>query len=475
MNLIGRKEEQDILQDCLMSKRSEFLLVYGRRRIGKTYLIKEFFCNDFSFYATGVPGEKTRDQLKVFNDYLKKYGSDEKSIPKDWMEAFDRLRNLLEKKELQGNSPGNKRVIFLDEMPWMATPKSDFKMALDLFWNGWASSVPDILLIVCGSAASWIIDNILLDTGGMYNRITCSIHLMPFSLEECKSLLISGGHTVSERTVMEYYMIFGGIPYYINMLNPRFSVAQNVDRLIFNENAPLHYEYDSLFRSLFKNSEKHMAVIKKISSRKSGILREELLKDKNLPGGETLTKVLRELEQCGFIRKYTDYTTNKRGFIFQITDSFLLFALRFIASGKINSWSDYIKSPSYNAWKGNAFEILCLNHIPQIKKALGISGVSSSEYAWRSKKSDVGAQIDLLIDRKDDIINLCEMKYTENEFVIDAAYEDNLRHKEQIFITESGTKKAVQITLITSNGLKHNSHWQVVMHELTAKDLFSQP
>ncbi len=472
MYLIGRKAEQEILQDCLLSKRPEFLLVYGRRRIGKTYLIKEFFNNEFSFYATGVPGEKTRDQLKAFNEYLKQYGSKENKIPKDWMEAFHRLRQLLERKDVRRNTLGNKRVIFLDEMPWMATAKSDFKTALDLFWNGWASSASDILLIVCGSAASWVIDNILLDSGGMYNRITQSIHLMPFSLQECRSLLVSGGHKVSDQIVMEYYMIFGGVPYYINMLNPRLSVAQNTDRLVFNENGSLRYEYDNLFRSLFRNSEKHIAVIREIGSKKNGVLRGELLNNKHLPDGETLTRVLRELEQCGFIRKYTDYTTNGRGFIYQMTDPFLLFALKFLSSGKTKAWIDYMKSPSYNAWKGNAFELICLNHISQIKKALGISGISTMEYAWRSKKSSPGVQIDLLIDRKDDIINLCEMKYSDNEFAINSPYEKELRNKEEVFRLESKTRKAVHITMVTSNGLKHNSHWQIVMHEITAADLF---
>ncbi len=472
MNIIGRKEEIEVINDCLTSKRPEFLLVYGRRRIGKTYLIKESFNNEFSFYATGVPGEKTRDQLKAFNEYLIKYGADERRIPKDWMEAFNRLQSILEKDTVKRNPVGNKRVIFLDEMPWMSTPKSDFKMALDLFWNGWASSLPDIMLIVCGSAASWIIDNILLDTGGLYNRITRSIHLMPFNLEECKSLLYLGDNNISNKSVMDYYMIFGGVPYYLNMINPRLSVAQNIDRLIFNENASLKYEYDTLFRSLFKNSERHTEIIKKIALKKNGVLRSELLEDKNLPDGETLTKALRELEQCGFIRKYIDYTSNGKGFIFQVTDSFLLFAVKFLSTGKVKSWMDYIKSPSYNAWKGNAFEILCLNHVQQIKKAMGISGVSSMEYAWRSKKKVAGAQIDLLIDRKDDVINVCEMKYSDNEFAIDASYEKELLNKVDVFKTETGTKKAVFITMVTANGLKHNSHRQIVMSEVTAEDLF---
>ncbi len=472
MNIIGRKEELDVLNACLESDRPEFLLVYGRRRVGKTYLIKEFFRNEFSFYATGVPGEKTKEQLTAFHQYLMQYGSSESGVPKNWLEAFRRLRLLLEEKNVKRDIWGNKRVVFLDELPWMATAKSDFRMALDLFWNGWASSQPDLLLIVCGSAASWIIDNILMDTGGMYNRITRSIHLMPFSVKECEQLLIAGGNVVTPKIVMDSYMIFGGIPYYLNMFNNRLSLAQNVDKLLFQEGGALHEEYRMLFHSLFRNANRHYAVLKKLATKKHGILREELLADKSVPDGETLTKTLRELEQCGFIRKYNDFTTNNKNGIFQITDPFVLFALKFLVPGKVASWMDYLKSSAYNAWVGNAFEILCLNHVREIKRALGIEGVSSMEYSWRSKKSDPGAQIDLLIDRKDDIINLCEMKYSDDVFSIHASYERELLHKESVFRLESGTKKAIHITMVTSNGLKKNDHWQAAVNSLSAEEIF---
>ncbi|MBQ7565323.1 MAG: AAA family ATPase [Lachnospiraceae bacterium] len=471
MNIIGRKEEQDILQDCLESKRPEFLLVYGRRRIGKTYLVKEFFRNEFSFFATGVPGEKTRDQLSAFNEYLIQYGDTESRIPKNWLEAFRRLRTLLEQRNVKRDTWSGKRVIFLDEMPWMATAKSDFTMALDLFWNGWASTQTDLLLIVCGSAASWIIDHILMDTGGMYNRITRSIHLMPLSLKECKELLSLNGNIIPSKGVIDCYMVFGGVPYYLNMLNPRLSLARNIDRLIFQENGTLHHEYDMLFRSLFRNADNHFAVLKKLGERKDGILREELLDDPDIPGGETLTRTLKELEQCGFVRKYRNYSMKSKSGIFQITDPFTLFALKFVVPDKVSSWMDYLKTPSYNAWTGNAFEILCLNHVREIKRCLGVEGVSSEEYAWRSKKAVPGVQIDLLIDRKDDIINLCEMKYSDGEYAIDAAYEKELLYKQSVFSEESKTRKALHITMVTSGGLKRNRHWQIAVNEVSAERL----
>lgn len=473
MNIIGRAEETDVIRTCISSNMPEFLAIYGRRRVGKTYLIKEFFNNSFSFYATGVPEGNMRMQLKVFNDELIRYGSGERSIPKDWLEAFGRLRNLLESKDVYREAENNKRVIFLDELPWMDTAKSDFKVALDYFWNSWASAQQDIILIICGSAASWIIDNIIMDTGGFYGRVTRRIHLMPFSLRECEEILKTGGE-VTRKQVMEYYMIFGGVPYYINMFDHSLSVAQNVDKLLFRENSLLKREYEMLFRSLFrKRSDKHLKVIEAIAKKRIGVLREELLDDKSLPSGEALTTILNELEQCGFIRRYADYRTNSKGHLFQVIDPFVLFSIRFMDNAGVTSWMEYINSPSYNAWIGNAFEILCLNHISQIKTALGVSGVGSSEYSWRSKKSKPGAQIDLLIDRRDDIINICEMKYSENEYVIDADYEVNLKNKMEVFRKETDTKKALHITMVTANGLKHNAHWQVVLNEITADQLFS--
>ena len=474
MNIIGRAAEKETIFDCLASPRPEFLLVYGRRRIGKTYLVKEYFNNRFSFYATGVPEDKTRGQLKAFNEELIRYGSPDRKIPSDWMEAFRRLRDILEREDVYREAEFNKRVVFLDELPWMSTPRSDFLMALDLFWNGWASTQQDLLLIVCGSAASWIIDNILMDTGGLYNRVTKQIHLKPFSLSECGKLLEAGGNIVTPKLVIDYYMVFGGVPYYINMFNHRLSVAQNIDALLFSENGILKREYEIMFRSLFRKAEKHMAVIEAIAAKKDGVLREELLKNDKLPGGETLSKVLNELEQCGFIRKYQSITTPSQGFIFQVTDSFTLFSIKFVNKKGVSSWMEYLKTPSYNTWAGNAFEIVCLNHVEQIKKALGIAGVGSSEYAWKSKRAKPGAQIDLIIDRKDDIINICEMKYSSDEFAIEEDYEKNLINKMEAFRKETSTKKALHLTMITANGLKHNAHWQIVVNELDAKALFDQ-
>lgn len=474
MKLIGRERENDILDKCVESKRPEFLIVYGRRRVGKTFLIKEYFNEHFSFYSTGIPDEKTRSQLKAFNESLVYYGDSVKTIPKDWFEAFRRLRMILEKETVTRDYSSGKRIVFLDEVPWMDTARSDFKSAFDFFWNSWGSAQEDLLLIVCGSATSWIISNILDDRGGFYNRVTKRLHLDPFTLGECEEYYRNNGINLRRDKIIESYMIFGGIPYYLNLYDRKLSLAQNVERLVFDPNGDLHNEYDMLFRSLFKRPDNHIKLIEAMAQKKKGLQRTDLAEISGVPDGESLTKSLRELEQCGFIRKYDNLTMSVNGCFYQVTDPFVLFNLNLMKKANIKSWQAFIKSPDYYAWRGNAFEILCLNHISQIKAALGISGVESSEYSWKSKAKKGGAQIDLLIDRRDDVINLCEMKCTDKEFVIDSEYRDELLAKLDVFTNEVKPKKAVHITIITSNGLKRNDNIDIVQNIVESDKLFAQ-
>lgn len=472
MNIIGREREKDIVLRCLESKRPEFLVVFGRRRVGKTYLIKEYFSEHFSFYTTGIPDAKTRNQLKAFNESLKYFGDRENRIPADWFEAFGRLRSLLEDENVRRDYSSGKRVVFLDEVPWMDTARSDFKSAFDFFWNSWGSSQKDLLLIVCGSATSWIVTNILNDTGGFHNRVTRQMHIEPFTLGECEMFFKENGIALGREKIIEFYMIFGGVPYYLNLYDRRLSLAQNVDRLIFDERGDLHYEYEHLFRSLFRKADNHIKLIETMSELKRGVQRAELAKESGVPDGESLTKALRELEQCGFIRRYNNLTSPVNGAFYQVTDPFVLFSLHFARGGKVHTWQKFIKTPDYYAWRGNAFEIVCLLHVPQIKQALGISGVDSAEYSWKSKKKAGGAQIDLLIDRADDVINLCEMKCTDKEFEITGQYKKELINKADVFIEETGSTKAVHITMITSGGLKSNEHSDVVQNVVSPDKLF---
>ena len=469
--MIGRKEETEILEDLLSSRKPEFLALYGRRRIGKTYLIKEFFNDSFSFYATGVQNCNTKQQLRVFKEALDKYGDKKNTIPKDWFEAFSRLEALLEDDNVKREYRSGKRVVFLDELPWMDTARSDFKSAFDYFWNSWGSSQKDLLMIICGSATSWIINNIVKDTGGFYNRLTRQIRLMPFTLSECESFLKDNGLRYTRKQVVECYMIFGGVPYYLNYLKPQYSLAQNVDMIFFNENSPLKYEFQQMFRALFRNSDHYLAIVKELAKKQYGLTRTELI-DSGKAEGKTLTRCLEDLEQCGFIRRYHNYSTKKNGDHYQLIDPMCLFYLTFIEKGTIGSWMDHINTPAYYNWCGLAFEKVCLLHTKQIKQKLGISGVSSNESAWESKKTKPGAQIDLLIDRKDDVVNVCEIKYSQEPFSIDADYEKKLIHKVEALRTETGTKKALWITMITFSGLANNQYKNCVVYELVGDDLF---
>lgn len=472
VNIIGRYREKDQLERCVLSGRPEFLVVYGRRRVGKTFLVKEYFNNSFSFYSTGVLEGKTRSQLKAFNEALISYGDEEKKIPKDWFEAFRRLKRLLDKDDVARDYASGRKVVFLDEAPWMDTARSDFRMALDYFWNSWGSSQKDLLLIVCGSATSWIVSHILFDRGGFYNRITGKLHLMPFNLKECEEFFKNNGITMTRKQVIDSYMVFGGIPYYLNLFDRRLSLVQNIDNLVINRQGQLHYEAEHLFTSLFRNPGNHMKIISALTAKRRGMTRTDLVERSGVSDGEGLTKALRELEQCSFIRRYKNYTCDKQGYIYQLIDPFVLYSACFLKEDLFDSWQSYYKTPAYYAWRGNAFEIIGLWHVHEIKAALGITGISSMEYSWKSKKKKDGTQIDLLIDRRDDVINLCEMKYTDDEFAIDAGYAKELVNKAEVFRSEAAPDKAVYITLVTVSGLKRNEYSDVVQNVITGGELF---
>ena len=472
MKIIGRKNEKEKLLRCLNSKNPEFVVVYGRRRVGKTYLIREFFNKQFSFYATGLTDEKTKGQLRAFNESLINYGNKQKELPKDWFEAFSRLRELLESPKVYREPINNKRVIFLDELPWMDTARSDFKSALDYFWNSWGSAQDDLVLIVCGSATSWIINNLLSGKKGFHNRVTKRIRLAPFTLKECEELFALNDIVMTRSQMIESYMVFGGIPYYLNLMDSRLSLAQNINELCFKEYGELHSEYYNLFRSLFVKPEKHMAILEELAKKKDGITRSELAKIKTIGGGSVLTKDLRELEECGFIRRFSNYTKEENDALYQLIDPFTLFAVNFIESKKCTSWNEYINSPGYNSWRGNSFEIVCLNHIDQIKASLGISGVETNVYSWRSSRSEKGAQIDLIIDRKDGVINLCEMKYTNEEYALDRDEYYKIQNRLATFQKETAVNKAIHVTLVSGNGFKRNKYSEIVQNTIVGEELF---
>lgn len=469
--LIGRLEEQDELRTAYNSEYSEFVAVYGRRRVGKTFLIREAFDYKFTFSHTGLSKKNTKAQLQNFQSSLRSQGMPKAPLPENWLEAFDLLANLLSKSE------DKRKVVFIDEMPWMDAPRSSFLTALEHFWNGWASARKDILLIICGSSTSWIINKIIHNHGGLHNRLTYRIQLQPFTLCECEQYARHLHLEMNRKQIMECYMIMGGIPYYWSKLKHGKSLAQNIDRLFFAHDGELRNEFSQLYASLFNHPELYIDIINLLGKKKIGMTRNEIVDSWKKSSNGKLTTILKDLESCGFIRKYHSIGMKNKNAIFQLIDNYTLFYFKFIDDNLINDehfWAKSHDTPTFATWAGLAFERICLLHARQIKEKLGISGVISSEYAWRLEKTDEhpGTQIDLLIDRNDDVINLCEMKYSKTSFSIDDNYNETLQQRRALFKAETKTTKAIHITMVTSMGLIRNANYFEIQNEVTAEDLF---
>ena len=469
-DLIGRKSEIKRLTDYVQSEKSELLAVYGRRRVGKTFLIKQFFNENFTFYFSGAENASKQQQLFNFTTALNTYSGVENVVSDNWQIAFVQLEQYLRKVKTKG-----RKVIFIDELPWLDNAKSGFLSAFEYFWNTYASSQKEIFLIICGSATSWIMNKIIKNRGGLHNRVTRQIWLEPFTLNETEQFLKSKKIAFSRFQIAECYMILGGIPYYLEQLEKSLSLSQNIDNLFFTKNATLQSEYSKLYASLFKSPEKYMQIVEVLAKKRKGLTRDEIVKFSNISNGGGLTTMLEELELCGFILINNNFTTKKNLQLYQLTDFYSLFYLNFVKNKKGTNndyWSSLIDNTTHKAWAGYSFELLCQSHICQIKRALSIGGVVSYSSGWRSKNAETGAQIDLLIDRNDSIINLCEMKYTTKEFIITKSYDEILRNKRGVFIEESNTKKSVHITMITTYGVKHNEYWGNIQSEVLLDDLF---
>lgn len=469
--LIGRQAEIREIHRYMERDEAQFIAVYGRRRVGKTYLVREAFDNTFTFYHTGSYEAPLKDQLEQFRITLLKYGLKKCNKLKNWFEAFFKLDELIEQ------SKDKHKVIFIDELPWLDTPKSHFISALEHFWNAWASAQRNLTLVVCGSATSWIIKNLFNNHGGLYNRLTGRIYLEPFSLLECEEFSRAKHLSLSRKNIAEAYMILGGIPYYWNYLQANLSLSQNIDRMFFAENAPLRGEYKALYHSLFKNPEPYLKIVSLLSTKKSGMSRDELMHNCEFSSSNTFAQALQELEECGFIRKFYSIGKKKKDALFQLMDNFTLFHFQFIEGERPdeNFWTNLGGTPQKFAWEGFSFERLCLWHLPQIKKTLGISGISTNTCSWLYKgdSDHDGAQIDLLIDRRDDTINLCEMKYSDKPYRLEKEEYEKLINRISTFRKVTKTNKAIHTTLITTVGLDHSGYWNEVQSTITLDDLFA--
>jgi uncharacterized protein len=433
--------------------------------------VKEFFGNQFAFYATGLANSNTKTQLLNFSIFLNTSFNKEFKVPATWLEAFHILQTELSLIECT-------KVIFIDELPWFDTKKSDFLTGLEFFWNGWASTQPNLKLIVCGSASSWMLNELIRNKGGLYNRVTQRIKIEPFSLHETELFLEAKDIHLDRYQILNLYMVMGGVPYYLEQLKKGQSATQNIERVCFEETGLLKTEFKFIFSSLFNNAGKHEQLLRKIYEMGSRATRENIVKRLQIISGGDITIKLNELEESGFVKSYVPFGGHKTKKIFVISDYYTLFYLKFIEhSGKYETgnWASSINDSAVNTWAGLAYEQICWDHVKNIKTKLGIAGVYSETSTW-AKKGDsetTGAQIDLIIDRKDRVINLCEIKISVNEYKITKAYDANLRNKVALFREQTKTKKSVFLTMITTFGLVKNEYsHSIVQNELTMDDLF---
>ena len=472
--MVGRKNEIERLHEAYKSDHSQFIAVYGRRRVGKTFLIREAFDYTFSFQHVGRVSGSREEQLLYFRDSLVDSGHTECPMLKSWREAFRELQKLLEV------SKDKRKVVFIDELPYMATHKSDMVGALEHFWNGWCSARKDILLIICGSSASWLLKKIIRDKGGLHNRVTGQIHLSPFTLAECEEYVKAKGLKYTKRQIAECYMILGGIPYYWDYLRKGKSIPQCIDEMFFSRDGGLRNEYEELFRSLFESPEPYMEIVSALGESGTGMTRDELAKKLKQTSCGPFSNKLDDLEKCGFIEKFRTFGLSKNGGSYRLMDNFTLFYFKFMWKNCDHDerfWSNNAKTPMFFAWSGYAFERLCVQHLSQIKAALGISGVKSSISVWRHRPDDecpLGAQIDLVIDRDDGIINLCEMKFSKSEFIVTKKYNAELDAREACFAAVTKSRKTLHRTFITAEGVFENEYSDDIQSKVQLEDLFKR-
>jgi uncharacterized protein len=471
--IVGRQKEMDTLQEALSSDEAEMVAVLGRRRIGKTFLVSTFYKENIVFELSGTQGATVGKQLKNFRDELSEFYDNKLPIelPLDWLAAFQLLKQYL--KTLDSTQ---KKVIFFDEVPWLAGHKSGFLEALGYFWNSWASR-QNLVVVICGSAASWMIRRIVHDKGGLHNRITKRIDLKPFTLSETELYLQSKRIFYDRFQVLHLYMAMGGVPQYLKAVKAGQSAAQNIDQICFAEGGLLRDEFSKLYAALFNQADKHIAIIRALASKWKGMDRNEIIEKTKMESGGGVTSMLEELEQSGFITAYYTFGKKQKDVIYRLTDPYSLFFLHFIETdtqGK-GVWLQLSSSQKYKSWTGYAFENLALCHIPQIKKAMGISGIyaSASTFYQKNTIDRSGAQIDLILDRNDHVVNLFELKFYDEIFNPTQSFADNLREKKSIFKATTGSNKQLSWVLLSSFGLKHNQHsLGLIDNSLTMDALF---
>jgi len=466
--IIGRDAEMQKFREWYDSDKNEFIALYGRRRVGKTFLVKSFFNEKFDFYASGVIDGSMETQIEAFNTALARYGYNGQKA-KTWTEIFTQLADLLEAKSRKKKS---RIVVFLDELPCFDTPRSRFQPALDQFWNSRASWLNNIYLVVCGSATSWMIQNIVNNKAGLHKRTTHTMHLRPFTLGQTEEYLKSRRFRWPRIAVLQIYMMLGGVPYYLSMLDSKKNVPDNIDTLFFSQESEFENEFGLLFASLFKNADSYMEIIRLLSNKRDGYTRSEIAAALQIPDNGHLSKMLDNLEYCDFIRRYNNGLLQKNG-IYQLVDLFSLFYLKFCTRRITDEhfWRNALGTSEQNAWYGLTFERVCLLHVRQIIHGLHLDTIRHEYYAWRSTGSPA-VQIDLIIDRADDIATICEMKYSKDDYSLTEKEYRNIIRRMEAFQAASKRKDGVQVAIVTTYGLTDNTYSEISPVAITMEELF---
>lgn len=471
--LIGRQTEIKRLREMAESPRAEFLAVYGRRRVGKTFLVNQVFEEQFSFKMTGVIGGSLKDQFASFTDAMDDYGYAMPKQPENWMEAFIMLKNALKKVVAKQD----RCIIFIDELPAMDAENSNVASAVGYFWNQWASLHDNIVFIICGSATSWMITNVIDSKGGLHDRLTQEMIIHPFTLKEVEAYLDVHNFVWNRLMVLQAYMIFGGIPYYLSLLEKNESLVQNVDRLFFSRDTKMRREFRRLFNTLYKNPHRYIEIVKLLAKSQRGLTRQQIANELKCANNGHLGNRLDDLVYCDLIRKNVvrEKQIKRRDAIYQLCDFFSLFYLTFIdrAELELDYWSHHINTPEINTWMGLTYEKVCMAHIEQIKNALGIDGISSLNYSWRSNTSNPAAQIDIIIERADRIVNVCEVKYSQSEYELNKEEYEKISKRAATFIKETNLSYTPWLTLITTVGLAKGKYSGMIQSVVTLDNLFA--
>lgn len=474
--LTGRTVEQNLLRNAMKSGVPELIAIYGRRRVGKTFLIRQTLGQAMAFEFTGTKDANLSTQLERFKKTLGQAIGNDKIYqqPVKWADAFDQLSHYLTPR-----LKAEKCVVFLDEFPWLNTHKSGVLPAFDHWWNSWGTKQKNLVVIICGSAASWMIQHIVNNKGGLHNRITRKIRLLPFTLRETEQFLQARKINIDRYQILQLYMVIGGIPHYLKEVRKGESATQAIDRICFSKDGLLAGEFKNLYHSLFDDAARHLAIVKALAGNQAGMTRTELITKTNLTSGGTVTGVLDQLIESGFVTDWVPYDKKSKDTIYKLADEFTHFYLKFMAANRSSGkgvWQSLASGPSWRSWSGVAFERVCLKHLDQLKKELGIGGIPTEATAWRYLPADgKGAQIDLLLDRNDHVINLCEMKFSQSEFTIDKAYAAALENKKDVFIRQTKTKKSIFLTFITTFGITSNEYGKrMIQNAITMDALFEQ-